>query len=98
MRCRQAVDQRFTACGEPDENASLVGGGRFASHELSSNEAVNQSHGAVVPEVKTLREISNGNSLRVGEALNREQRLMLLRREAGVVGCLTAEVEKTPQS
>ena len=53
--------------------------------------AIDQFDGGVMPNQQEIRQIADGNRLGAGKALDGEQRLVLLRRQAGLMGGRFAE-------
>jgi hypothetical protein len=59
-------------------------------------QAVDQLNRAVMLDLQSFREHSDCCLSRLRQALNRQQRLMLLRLDPGGTGSLFAEIQKTP--
>jgi chloride channel protein, CIC family len=98
VRRRQLVDQRFAPRGQRHVHAPAIHFRWRASHQSAFGEPVDQADGAVVPQVQALGQGADGHGIgATGETLQREQRLMLLRWDSGVVRRLFAEPEKPAQ-
>jgi hypothetical protein len=54
-------------------------------------DSIHQLDGGVMPNQKESGQIAHGNGLGAGKALDGEQRLVLLRRQAGLMGGRFAE-------
>ena len=82
---------------ELDENLPTVLGRRRTRHQLFGHQPVNQANRAVVPKLQSLRQLAHGDAVAPGEALDGQQCLVLLWRNAGSVRCLFAEMMELPE-
>lgn len=72
-------------------------GRRIACNILFGNQPINESDRTVMPDLETLGQIPNRDTIPTGESLDGKQRLVLLRRDAGICRCVLAEAQKPPQ-
>ncbi len=61
------------------------------SQQSEPGDPIHQLDGGVMPNEKEFCQIAHGNGLRAGEALDGEKRLVLLRRQARLMGGRFAE-------
>jgi hypothetical protein len=62
------------------------------------NQPVGQANRTVVHNLQPLGQFAYGNTVAAGKTLNGQHGLMLLRREAGGLGCVFTEMQKLPQA
>ena len=74
-----------------------VGRRRGAAHQAAPGQPVDQADGAVVAELEPFGEFTDRDIVAFREALDREQRLVLLRGQARGAGRLLAELLETAQ-
>ena len=87
----------FAAAGEFDEHLPAVFGRAGAGDEFLLHEPVHQSDRAVVTQAKAFGEFADGDAVSSGKAFDGEQRLVLLRGDAGALRGFFAEMDETPQ-
>lgn len=97
MRRGQLFQHFFAPHGQMDEHQASICGRVRTSHQFIMHQPVNQPHGAMVAQLQAFGQFTDGNLLTSREALDGEQRLMLLGREAGSARRLFAEVEELPE-
>jgi len=69
----------------------------FARDQAFRHQAVRQFHGAVVAHPQSLGQLADGEAVAARKSFDCQERLVLLRREAGALGGLFAEMQKLPQ-
>ena len=97
MGSGKSFEHILAATRKPDEYLPTVLGGRRTRHQLFGHQSVNQANCAVVAKLQSLRQLSHGDVVAPGEALDGQQRLVLLWRNSSNVRGLFAEVMELPQ-
>jgi len=82
---------------ERDEDLTPIGFGDFAEDEMLRLQAIDQADRAVMGHLETLCEFADGNAVPTGETFDREEGLMLLRRDPGRMSGVLAETQKLAQ-
>jgi hypothetical protein len=80
---------------EPHPAAIILG--RHAPGVSLGDQSVDKSDCAVMPDLQRLRQLADGNSFTAREALDGEESLMALGRDAGRSRRLFAEAQEPPQ-
>lgn len=93
----EAAEQRFAARGQFEVDAATIDARGKAAHELAADEAINETHDAMMAKLQPLGQFADGGRVTAGKALDGEQRLMLLRRETGGARRFLAEMEEARQ-
>ena len=91
MHFRKRSQSLFALFGQLQEHASAV---TVICHPRQQSEpgySIHQLDGGVMANQQEFRQIAHGNRLGAGKALDGEQRLVLLRRQAGLMGGRFAE-------
>jgi hypothetical protein len=71
---------------------SPIFGAGLADNQFLRREAIDQSNGAMVCDLKLFSQFSDGNGISSGKAFDGEQSLMLAGRHPGSFGCGLTEV------
>src|SRR5262245_10061443 len=87
----------IAGAGEVEFDPTAVTRRARPSQQAPLHEPVDEAHCAVMTEVQASGEFADRCMGAAGKALERQERLMLLRREPGAARGLLAEVEKAPQ-
>src|SRR5581483_631707 len=87
----------LTTAGEPHKNLPPVFSRGFARNELFRDQAVNEPDGAVMAQLQSLRQFAYGHPVPPRKALDGQQRLVLLRREARCLRRRFAKVNELAQ-
>jgi hypothetical protein len=82
MRRREPLKKRVGFGGELDQHLATVIRASPAPDERLRGEPIDQAHGTVMANAESLGESPCGDRRRCAEALDREQRLMLLGRQS----------------
>ena len=94
---RKLFQQSLTSRRQRETHLSPVGGVSGPRSQPRCNEPIHQSYGAVMAQLQSFRELTDGDAIASGKAFDCQQGLMLLRRQACRVGRLFAESEKPTQ-
>ena len=97
MDFRKLVQAALAFGGQPDQNPPAVIGIGDPGDQVELGHAVDEFDGGVVSNEKQRGEIADRDRLVVREALDGEQRLMLLRRQFLPMGGGFAEGQEFPQ-
>ena len=81
---RQFPQPPFALLGQFQQHPSAVGFIDAAGDQLKLCHAIHKPDGGVVLDEQKIREVANGQRIKVRETPDREQRLMLLRRQTGL--------------
>ena len=81
MGGRKFREHALSAFGQRNKDLSPVVGCTLSRDELLGDQPIHQTNRTVVPNLQFLREFPDRNSLSSGKTFDREQPLMLLRRE-----------------
>ncbi len=84
----------LTLLGEPNDHLPSVGGLAPSLDESALLQAIDQAHGAVMPDLETLGERAHGRRRTWWETSDHQQELMLLGFEILGASNLLAEVQK----
>lgn len=95
VRMRENLQQPFTALRDMKDHLAVIGPAARAADEPLGFEAVGKLDGGVMQNLQALGEYANGRLLSAWQALECEQRLMLMRLDPSRAGCLLAEIQKT---
>jgi hypothetical protein len=87
------VQDPGSLCRQRDLRAAAIRRRPDPSNHSAKLQPIHQTHGAVVPELKTLRKIANAGRFRL-HRLDRQHQLMLLRFHARASGRFFAEVQE----
>lgn len=87
----------FGAFGECELDLSPVRAVMSALYQAIRRQAVNQSHRTMVPDLQAFGQFAYSDGLGSRKAFDGEERLVLLRSQAGFLGGLFAEVLEPPQ-
>lgn len=93
----QLLQPSFSFPCQLHQNTSAVGAVDNPAQQFEFCHSIHEFDGGVVANEQKLRKITYGNRVAAGKPPDDEQRLMLLRREPGLVGSGTAEGLKFPQ-
>src|SRR5437588_620545 len=97
VRGDQRLEQLGAARRQAHEHMAAIGAAGLADQQPLGDHAVDQPDGAVMADLQALGELADRRPVAPGEAAHREQRALLLRRDAGAAPRLFAEVQEAPQ-
>ncbi len=98
MACAELAEPTPTQRGQPEPDDPLVVGVGRPPHQSGVLGPIDQPNGAVVPEQQGLRHVTDRGAAPVPVPTDREQELMLRRREADGHGLLLAPVQEAAQA
>ena len=91
MHFRKRSQFLLALFGQLQEHAPAVSVICDPSQQTEPGDSIHQLDGGVMPNQQEFRQIAHGNGLGAGKALDGKQRLVLLRRQAGLMGGRFAE-------
>jgi len=91
---RKCFEKFFSVAGELDEDLSSVIGGAQAGKKTSVDQPIDQLNSAVMLQLHSLRQNTDGRLKAVGEPSHRQKQLVLLRLDAGSPRGIFAETQK----
>jgi len=91
---RKRPQSLFALSRQLHQDAPAVVVIRDSSEQAEPGHAVDQLDRGMMPDQQDIREVADGNGLHAGEALDGEQRLVLLGRQPGLLGSRFAERQK----
>jgi hypothetical protein len=91
---RKCFEKFFAVAGELDEDSSAVIGSAQAGKETSVDKPIDQLDSAVMLQLHSLRQNTDGRLKAVGKASHRQQQLVLLWLDAGGARDIFAETQK----
>ena len=97
MRRRKLLQHFFAEPGEPHMNLPTIPVGCLTGHEFFRHEPVHKPDCAVMLDLEALGQFAHGHVIATGEALDGEQRLMVLGRDACRCGRIFAETKELAQ-
>jgi hypothetical protein len=92
MGIGQLLEYLGPASAQSYIHLSPIFGAGLADNQFLRREAIDQSNGAVVCNLKLLSQFSDGNGISSWKAFDGEQSLMLAGRHPGSFGCGLTEV------
>lgn len=94
MCCGQFIEKLHAAFGERNVDMPTIARVLLPHHEILHRETIHEAHGTVMPHLQAFGQIADRHVRPVAEPFDRQQRLMLPRRDAdGCRGVLTESKE-----
>jgi hypothetical protein len=87
----------FASTRELNEHLAAIRGAWHPHDKFLRYKPVNQPDGAVVAKLQSFRQFAHGEPFATGKALDGQQRLVLLGRDAGGLGGFLAETDEPPK-
>lgn len=97
MEAGKLLQDCFTTTGELNQNPAAILGRRSANDQFLRHQPVHQPNRTVVSQLQSFRQLAHRDAFALRKTLDRQQRLMLLRRDAsGLRGC-PAKMKELPE-
>lgn len=93
----KAFENNFTTPGHGQIHQAAIFSVPHTKNIMCGRQSVGQADGAVMGNLQALGQFADGNPVAAGKSLDGEQRLVLLRRQAGGVGGVFTETQELPQ-
>src|SRR5262245_45194305 len=91
----QGPEHGLALAGESDQDLTAIIAARRAAHEPTRHEAIDETDRAVVADLESLGQSADGRNSTGGQPLQSEERLMVLRLEAGDPSAAATPLEET---
>ena len=97
VQSRKLLQSFFAARGELNQHLAPIFLGRCARHQFLKDQPVNQTNHTMMAKLQPLRQFTNRDGIPPRKALDGQQGLVLLGRDARVPGGFFAEMDESPK-